>query len=144
MPIAHLRVRQIVEALTRRLDCTQKVLCSFLGVTETALSTSMDKPFSEAGDHKVGKRLLSLLYVTETLARDESLTAVIIKKVLVTPSYRQEDGTYLDVVSAIHMGNIQNDLLTPIADAALKYFRKSYEAEKWPIEDGLYNQAKRA
>ena len=125
MGAAHLKIRQIVEALTKRLDCTQKVLCSFLGVTETALSTSMDKLISDAGDNKVGKRLLSLLYVVETLARDESLTATIIKKVLVAPYFRQEDGSYLDVVSAIHMGNIQNDLLTPIADAALKHFRNT-------------------
>jgi len=144
MSITHLKVRKIVEDLTRRLECTQKVLCSFLGVTETALSTSMDKPFSEASDNKVGKRLSSLLYVTETLARDESLTSVIIKKVLVTPCYRREDGSYLDVISAIHMGNIQNDFLPLIADAALKHFRKNYEAEKCPIEDGLYYQAKRA
>ncbi len=144
MGIATLKVRQIVDALTRRLDCTQKVICSFLGVTETALSTSMDRRISEISDNKVGKRLLSLLYVVETLARDESLAAMVIKKVLVAPYFRQEDGSYLDVVSAIHLGNIQNDLLTPIADAALKHFRKSYEEEKWPIEDGLYNQAKRA
>lgn len=144
MSIANLKVRQIVDALTRRLDCTQKVICSFLGVTETALSTSMDRRISEISDNKVGKRLLSLLYVVETLARDASLTAMVIKKVLVAPYFRQEDGSYLDVVSAIHLGNIQNDLLTPIADAALKHFRKSYEEEKWPIEDGLYNQAKRA
>lgn len=144
MSIANLKVRQIVDALTRRLDCTQKVICSFLGVTETALSTSMDRRISEISDNKVGKRLLSLLYVVETLARDESLTAMVIKKVLVAPYFRQEDGSYLDVVAAIHLGNIQNDLLTPIADAALKHFRKSYEEEKWPIEDGLYNQAKRA
>ncbi len=144
MSMAHLKIRQIVDALTKRLECTQKVLCSFLGVTETALSTSMDKPISDASDNKVGKRLLSLLYVVETLSRDESLTALVIKKVLVAPYFRQEDGSFLDVVSAIHMGNIQNDLLTPVADAALKHFRKSYEEEKWPIEDGLYNQAKRA
>src|SRR3972149_3689483 len=121
MSIANLKVRQIVDALTRRLDCTQKVICSFLGVTETALSTSMDRRISEISDNKVGKRLLSLLYVVETLARDESLTAMVIKKVLVAPYFRQEDGSYLDVVSAIHLGNIQNDLLTPIADAALKH-----------------------
>ena len=144
MNAANLNVRQIIDALVGRLDCTQKSICSFLGVTETALSTSMDRRIFEISDNKVGKRLLSLLYVVETLARDESLTAMIIKKVIVAPYYRQEDGSYLDVVSAIHMGSIQNDLLTPIADAALKHFRKSYEEEKWPIKDGLYNLAKQA
>lgn len=144
MSTAHLKVGQIVDALKKRLDCTQKVLSSFIGVTETALSTSLDKSVVDVSENKVGKRLLSLLYVVETLARDESLTSLVIKKVLVAPYYRQEDGSYLDVVSAIHMGNIQNDLLTPIADAALKHFRKSYEEEKWPIENGLYNQARQA
>lgn len=141
MGMAHLKVRQIVDALCRRLECTQKVICSFIGITETSLSTSVERPFSETSENKVGKRLMSLLYVVETLARDESLSAPVIKKVIVTPCYRQEDGTYLDVVSAIHLGTIRNDLLTPIADAALKHFRNSYEAEKWPIADGLYNQA---
>ena len=141
---AHVKTRQLVDSLCERLDCTQKVLCSFIGVTETSLSTSMDREFSEVSENKVGKRLMSLLYVVETLARDLSLTSLIIKKVLVTPCYRKEDGTFLDVASAIQMGNIQNDLLTPIADAALKHFRKSYESEKWPIAEGLYNLARRA
>ncbi|OQW45954.1 MAG: hypothetical protein A4S09_16930 [Proteobacteria bacterium SG_bin7] len=140
----NLKVRAIVDALIGRLDCTQKVVCSFLGITETALSISMDRQIAEISDNKVGKRLVSLLYIVETLARDQSLTSGIIKKVLVSPFYRQEDGSYLDVVSAIHMGTIQNDLLTPIADAALKHLRKSYEEEKRPIENGLYNLSRQA
>ncbi|MBI1862368.1 MAG: hypothetical protein HYR96_15760 [Deltaproteobacteria bacterium] len=141
MKVAHVKVRQMVDAITERLDCTQKVLCSFVGITPTSLSTTIDRPFCEVNENKVGKRLISLLYIVETLARDQSLTAPVIKKVLTTPCYRQEDGTYLDVVSAIHTGTIQNDLLTPIADAALRHFRNSYEAEKWPIAEGLYNRA---
>ena len=101
-----------------RLDCTQKVICSLIAVTETSLSTAIQRPISEIKENKVGKRLLSLLYVVETLARDQSLTPAVILKVLVTPCYWQEDDTYLDVVSAIQQSTIPNNLLIPIADAA--------------------------
>lgn len=136
-----MKARKIVDSLTERLECTQKVIASFMGISETALSTSLDNPIAEIRENKVGKRLLSLCYIVETLARDESLTPSVIKKILVAPYYPREDGTYLDVVTAIHLGTIQNDLLTPIADAALKHFRNNYESEKLPVANGLYNRA---
>lgn len=137
----HVTIRTATDALCQRLDCTQKVLCSFLGITETALSTSMAKTLAESADNKVGRRLLHLLYVVETLARDESLTPIIMKKAITAPYFRWEDGTFIDVVTALHMDNIPKEFLIPIADAALKQFRKKYEAEKMPIENGLFKAA---
>jgi hypothetical protein len=138
---SQLKVSNLVSQLVGILDCSQKTLCSFLGVTETTLSTSMKKPFSELKDNKVAKRLMSLLFVVETLKRDQSLTAPAIIKVLSTPCYKLEDGTFLDVISAIHEGTNRHEFLVTVADSALKMFRSKYEAEKQPIENGLYRRA---
>lgn len=138
----NLKVKDIVDALVARLDCTQKVIASFAGVTQTTLSTEIDRPFSEVKENKLGKRLMSLLYVVETLSRDQTLNAPIIKKVLVTPASPDENGGYWDVISAIHSGTVQNDLLTLIADVALKHLRKNYESEKRPSTNALYHLAK--
>lgn len=140
MSLANLKVRQIVDSLCEQLDCTQKVLCSLIGVTPTSLSLSVERQIVDIADNKVGKRLMSLLYVVESLGKDKSLTPIVIKKVLTAPYFPAEDGTYLDVVSAIQLDNIPNALLIPIADAALKQFRSSYEIEKRPPQTSLYSR----
>jgi hypothetical protein len=47
----------------------------------------------------------------------------------------------LDVSSAIQLGTISNSQLLEIADTALKHLRSRYEADKRPVDDGLYNKA---
>ncbi len=137
----NLKVGQVVDRISGYLgDCSQKAISSLIAVSETALSQARGRSLEEATEHKVGKRLMSLLYVVETLARDETLNSTAIFKVLVTPCYPQDDGSYLDVASAIQIGTHPNERLTQIADVTLKHFRSRYEAEKWPIENGLYNQ----
>ena len=134
------KIRELVRDIVSTLDCTQKNICSLIGVTETTLSTSMEKTFRDVADNKVGKRLLSLLYVVNTLKQDEILTAPLMLKILVTPAYEMEDGTYLDVASAIHAGEYHNELLVHIADAAIKKMRSRYEAEKRPARSSLYSK----
>jgi len=137
--VSTLKIRNLVEGIRAQLDCTQKTICSLAGVTQTSLSTSIEKPYVEVRDKKVAKRLMSLLYVIETLKRDQSLNAPLILKVLSTPCYRMEDGTFLDVVSAIHSGKFNHEFLVHVADAALAKFRKGYQEEKRPVTNGLYN-----
>ena len=50
------------------------------------------------------------------------------------------DGTYVDVVSAIHLGTIQNEFLMEIADVALKSLREQYQQSKKPSDSGLYSK----
>ena len=136
-----IRIRDLVDGIVAILDCSQKTLCSLVGITPTALSISIEKPYQEVHDNKVAKRLMSLLYVLETLKKDKSLDAPLILKVLTTPCYRLEDGTFLDVVAAIHEGSVRNEFLITVADAALEMLRSRYKAEKWPVENGLYKKA---
>ena len=137
-----IKIRDLVNGIVVNLDCTQKTLCSLVGITQTALSTSMERSFVDVSDNKVAKRLMSLLYVIETLKKDESLNAALILKVLTAPCYRLEDGTFLDVVSAIHEGEKnRNEFLIEVADAALKILRSKYESDKRPIKNGIYNIA---
>lgn len=139
----NLKVGQLVDKIAGYLgNCSQKAISSLIAVSETALSQARGRSLEDATEHKVGKRLMGLLYVVETLARDETLNPAAIFKVLVTPCFPEDDGSYLDVASAIQLGTTPNDRLTQIADAALKHFRNSYETDKRPIADGLYNQVK--
>jgi predicted transcriptional regulator len=141
------RVRDLVQEIIGVLECSQKQICSLVGITPTALSMSIERPYGEVADNKVGKRLSSLVYLVETLRRDRSLDAQQIMKVLVTPAYKMEDGTYMDAVAAIHMGDFRNEHLVDIADAALKKLRSEYETEKRPARNSLYERmvaAKRA
>jgi hypothetical protein len=140
---SELRVGQVVDKVSGYLgDCSQKVIASLIGVSETALSQARDRLLVEAVEHKVGKRLMHLLYVLETLARDETLSPAAVFKVLVTPAYPEEDGSYLDVSSAIQLEAVEDDRLAEIADTTLRHLRNRYEADKRPIDDGLFNLAK--
>ena len=136
-----LTVGQIVDRVSECLgNCSQKAVASLIAVSETALSQARKRPLEAATEHKVGSRLMSLLYVVETLTKDETLNPAAMFKVLVTPCAPQENGSYLDTASAIQLGT-SNDQLLDIADAALKHLRSRYEADKRPVDDGLYNQA---
>lgn len=135
-----IRIKDLVDSIVNNLDCSQKTLCSFIGVSPTALSTSLDKPIQDCKDNKVGGRLVNLVYVVETLKKDVTLSSPLISKVLVTPCYPLEDGTMLDVVSAIHAGDIKREFLVEIADKALKFLRSKYESDKRPAMDGLYSR----
>lgn len=140
MKSANIKIRDLVGAIVSNLDCSQKALCSLIGVTETALSTSLDKDV-KGQTSKVPKRLMSLLYVVETLKKDKTLDGAHILKVLKTPCYLLEDGTFLDVVSGIHEGTNRNEFLMEVADAALKQLRSKYELDKKPAEDSIYSRA---
>jgi hypothetical protein len=137
-----LTVGQVVDRVSECLGkCSQKVIASLIAVSETALSQARKRVLEDATDHKVGSRLMSLLYVVETLTKDETLNADAILKVLITPCSPQENGSYLDVSSAIQLGTVSNPQLLEIADAALRHLRSRYEADKRPADGGLYNQA---
>ncbi len=137
-----LTVAQVVDRVSECLGkCSQKAISSLIGVSETALSQARKRPLEAATEHKVGSRLMSLLYVVETLTKDETLNTAAMFKVHVTPCAPQENGSYLDVASAIQLGTVANGQLLEIADAALKHLRSRYEADKRPVDNGLYNQA---
>ncbi len=123
------------------LKCKKKMVASLLGVTPTTLSMNIEKPFSEVKTNKLGKRLLSLLYVVEALSKDQTLSPEVILHVLTIPRYKMADETMLDVVSAIHLGSIQNEFLIEIAEAAIKSLREKYQKDKTPSKKGLYSQA---
>ena len=129
MIIKSLTAGQVVDRISECLgNCSQKVISSLIAVSETALSQARKRALEAATEHKVGSRLMSLLYVVETLTKDETLNPDAILKVLVTPCAPLENGSYLDVSSAIQLGTISHAQLLDIADAALKHLRSRYEA----------------
>lgn len=137
-----LKVGHVVDKLSAHLgNCTDKTIASLIAVTTTALSQARERQLKDATDYKVGKRLMALLYVVETLMKDMTLTPQAILKIVVAPYYPHEDETFLDVMTAIQMEAFSNEELMKIADAALKSFRTPYESDKRPIANGLYQQA---
>ena len=136
-----LHTRKIVDELTTLLGVKDKAVASLLGVTPTTLSTNMDKPFTEVRDNKLGKRLLSLLYVVETLTKDKSLSPKVMLHILTTPRYKMGDRTFMDVVSAIHLGNYPNEFLMEIADKAITSLREKYMQNKAPARESIYYAA---
>lgn len=136
-----LYTKDIVDNLSNILKCKKKVLSSYLGVTPTTLSMNSDKPFSEVKNNKLGKRLLSLLYVASSLEKDKSITPEVMRHILVLPKYRSKEGRFLDVVTAIHDGDYSDELLVEIATAALKNLREKFEKDHTPTQGGIYHQA---
>lgn len=118
-----MKSRKISNFLMKKLDCNKKVIASYVGVSENYLSNFLDVKNNEFIDNKLEKRIFDLYYIVKILVRNKSLTPSIIKKILVTPYYKFEDGTHLDVISAIHMEKISNTLLKTIAEESLKYLR---------------------
>jgi hypothetical protein len=134
-------VEQVVDRISKYLECSHKFIASLIAVSGTALSQARSRALDDPSDRKVGSRLLNLLYVVESLTKDPTLNAAAISKVLVTPCAPQEDGSFLDVASAIQLGTFDPPRLLGIADAALKHLRSRYESDKRPADDSLYNQA---
>lgn len=135
---SNLLTKEIVGRIRSLLDVRDKTLASLLGVAAPTLSTNMNKPFSKIRNNKLGKRLLSLLYVVESLSKDKTLSAKAMLHILTTPRYKMEDGTYLDVISAIHLGDIRNEFLLNIADSAIEHLRKNYDTDKRPSQKSVY------
>lgn len=122
----HLITKDVVSKLMSQLECKQKLICTFIGITETTLSLNIRKPLSEIKDTKTGRRLFGLLYVVTALSTDESLTPAVLIRTLTSPHYEMSDGTVMDVVAGLH-SDLSRELLLAIAEKALQDFRKKYE-----------------
>ncbi|EQC45007.1 hypothetical protein M899_0567 [Bacteriovorax sp. BSW11_IV] len=136
-----LLTKTIVDNLADKLKCKKKVLSSYLGVTPTTLSMNIEKPFAEVKDNKFGKRLLSLLYVVDAIGKDLSLSPDVMRHILVMPKYRTKEGMFLDVVSAIHYGEFNDEFLVEVAKAALHSLREKFDRDNTPAKNSLYHQA---
>lgn len=127
--------RDVAENLTTFLDCPQKVLCRYLGITPVALSQNIERPFQEIVDNKVGKRLDNFLFLIDCIKKDSTLDTAVIHRVLVLPSYVGKDGWKIDAVSAIHE-EVDKEILVEIFFQALATLREQFD--KKPVRDGLY------
>lgn len=129
--------RVVVERVQGYLgNCSQKVICRYLGVTPVALSQNIERPFSEILDNKVGSRLNALLYLLECVKKDETLEAPTLHRLLTLPAFPTKDGWDLDVVSALHEG-YPPKLLVEVFQRAVDALRKPVDST--PVRDGLYN-----
>jgi hypothetical protein len=134
-------VKQVVDELKALLECTQKNIASFIGVSEVTLSNAMNTLIHETTERKLGKNLNKLIYVVTSLKLDPTLDSASIKKVLISPYYELEDGNYVDVIAAIHLGDFRNEQLVEVAKAALDKLRNKFYTEKKPAKDSLYRRA---
>ncbi len=130
--------RVVVERVQSYLgDCSQKVICRYLGVTPVALSQNIERPFNEILDNKVGSRLNALLFLLECAKKDETLEAPILHRLLTLPAFPTKEGWDLDVVSALHE-DYPHKVLVEVFQRAVDVLRKP--VDQTPVRDGLYNE----
>jgi hypothetical protein len=133
-----LTTRVVVERIQSYLgDCSQKVICRYLGVTTVALSQNIERPFAEILENKVGSRLNALLFLLECVKKDETLDAPILHRLLTLPAYASKDGWEIDAVSAIHE-DCPPEMLVEIFLRAIETLRKP--VDQTPVRNGLYNE----
>lgn len=77
----------------------------------------------------------------EAFEKDMSISPEVMKHILVLPKYRSKNGTFLDVISAIHYGDYSDELLVEIGKAALKSLREQFECDNTPGQKSFYRQA---
>ena len=85
---SNLLTKDIVERIRSLLDIKDKTLASLLGVAAPTLSTNMNKSFGDIRTNKLGKRLLGLLYVVESLSKDKTLSPKVMLHILTKPRYQ--------------------------------------------------------
>lgn len=127
--------RDVVDNLAAFLDCPQKVLCRYLGITPVALSQNIERPFKDILENKVGKRLDNFLFLVDCIKKDSTLDSAVIHNVLALPSYVGKDGWKIDVISAMHE-EYEKEMLVEIFFQALATLRERFD--KKPVRDGLY------
>ncbi len=133
-----LTTRVVVEKIQSYLgDCSQKVICRYLGVTTVALSQNIERPFAEILENKVGSRLNALLFLLECVKKDETLDAPILHRLLTLPAFVSKDEWEMDVVSAIHE-DYPPEMLVEIFLCAVRELRRP--VDQTPLRNGLYNE----
>lgn len=128
--------RDVVERISHYLgDCSQKVICRYIGVTQVALAQNIEKDFSLILDNKVGRRLDALLFLLECAKKDETLEPSILHRLITLPALTRNDGWQVDVATAIQEDD-SKEVLVEIFQKAVEHLRKPLD--KKPVEDGLY------
>ena len=134
---AEVLTKDVVSAIQGYLgDCSQKVVCRYLGVTTVAMSQNILTSFSDILDNKVGRRLDVLLYVLESAKNDATLESSALHRLLTLPSLTDESGWEIDVVSAIH-NDASKEMALKIFNESIRMTRKP--VDNGPVVTGLYN-----
>jgi len=116
-------------------DCSQKVICRYIGVTPVALSQNIEKEFPAILDNKVGRRLDALLYLLECAKKDGTLESGVLHRLLTLPAFEDREGWKIDVITAIRQDD-RKEMLVEIFQRAVQLLRKP--VDKNPVSDGLY------
>ncbi|MEK6625227.1 MAG: hypothetical protein AABY86_09680 [Bdellovibrionota bacterium] len=128
--------RDVVNKVCHYLgDCSQKVVCRYLGVTPVALSQNIERNFYEILDNRVGKRLDALLYLLECVKKDETLEPAMLHRLITLPAYKGKDSWKIDVATAIHEEH-EKDMIIEVFLCALQQLRRP--VDKKPVARGLY------
>ena len=83
--------RKLIDYICNSIDCSQKLIASLIGVSESTLSDNAKKSVVETLSKKTGKRLLHLFVVVASLV-EEGLSPKAIYNILIMPSYRDLEG----------------------------------------------------
>ena len=127
---------QIELRIEQYLDCSQKVLCRYLGVSPQALIENCEKPINDILNNKVGKRLDLLLYLIECAQKDATIDSSNIHKILIHQAFKGKDGWKVDCITAIHE-EYDKEVLFEVFQKSLEDLRSKFD--KTPVTNGLYH-----
>jgi len=128
--------RDVVDRISEYLgDCSQKVICRYIGVTPVALAQNIERDFTSILDNKVGRRLDALLFLLECAKKDETLESSTLHRLITLPAFTRKDGWKIDVATAIHEDN-SKEMLVEVFQKAVEQLRKP--VDKKPVANGLY------
>jgi hypothetical protein len=128
--------RDVVDRISQYLgDCSQKVICRYIGVTPVALAQNIERDFASILDNKVGRRLDALLFLLECAKKDETLEPSMLHRLITLPAFTGKDGWKVDVATAIHEDD-SKEMLVEVFQKAVEQLRKP--VDKKPVANGLY------
>ena len=106
--------RKLIDYICNSIDCSQKLIASLIGVSESTLSDNAKKSVVETLSKKTGKRLLHLFVVVASLV-EEGLSPKAIYNILIMPSYRDLEGVPRSISILITEGKESLNFIIEVA-----------------------------
>ena len=112
-------VETLIEGLKLKLDCNQRSIASFTGLTESTISSNLGKTVEEVETKKAGRRIITLYVVTSSLAQKGASPASI-KTALEKHVYADLDGNLDSVITSLHQDKYPLNVLINIAELGFR------------------------
>jgi predicted transcriptional regulator len=116
-------VKELIGHLCSALDCSQRSIAVLIGVTDSSISSNLDKKLEQVITKKTGRRLANLeVVVSNFLVQGLSKEAIF--EILEIPSFSDVYGNSDSVKSAIHSDRYDLNILIKIGSDAYEIYKR--------------------